>query len=292
MKRILIFLILVLSAGAFAQPKQVILNSNYGRSQTIPVTASMYYAVSVLDSGAVNDTLLVYAVYSQPYREVLLSGVNQDTRKSSKYNVPGAGNPQMYNYYTANCDKLKIKLSAGSTGSMYVTIYAASVDLNPTGNLLDSIGSGLSGKKDKSDTTTYTGYATRAYVNATIGDTSKILHLDQNENMTGDLQYKLLKTTPVAVTNDTLFATTGSVFTKTLSSSVTFKISGLADGQIVTFAVTNTASNYTVAWSALGGLTLYWSGGSAPTQTTGAKTDVYSFQRIGNNIFAAAIQNF
>lgn len=146
-------------------------------------------------------------------------------------------------------------------------------------------------------------------LNAGVGDTAKILHTDQNEVVTGrptfsdlvtfndsilttDVKYTSLRTTPVTVTNDTLYATTGSVFTKTLSADVTFKLSGLADGQIITFAVTNTEHDFTVAWSALGGLTLYWSGGDVPTQTTGAKTDIYIFQRIGNNIYAAAIQNY
>ena len=131
-------------------------------------------------------------------------------------------------------------------------------------------------------------------VNSVAIDTANIAHLDQNEVITGNytINYKYLKTTPVSVTNDTVFASTGSVFTKTLSASVTFKISGLSDGQIITFAVTNTASNYTVAWSALGGQTIVWSGGTTPTQTTGAKTDIYSFQRIGSNIYGAVIQNF
>jgi len=134
--------------------------------------------------------------------------------------------------------------------------------------------------------------------NANQLDTSKIARIDQNEtisgnwNYTGEQQYKLLKSTPLVITNDTVFTNLGSVFTKTLSANTTFKISGLSDSQIITVAVTNTASNYTVTWSALGGLTLVWPGGSTPTQTTGAKTDIYSFQRIGNNIYAAAIQNF
>lgn len=142
-----------------------------------------------------------------------------------------------------------------------------------------------------------------------VGDTSTIAHLNHNENVTGrwsvadlwqfndtviatDVKYTSLRTTPQTITNDTVFATNGSVFTKTLSASITVKLSGLADGQIITVALTNTASNYTVAWSALNSLTLVWSGGSAPTQTTGAKTDFYSFQRIGNNIYGAAVQNF
>lgn len=104
-----------------------------------------------------------------------------------------------------------------------------------------------------SDSTTK--YATPTSVKALIGDTAYIGHTNQAETITGDWSltgapsYKTFKTTPVAITNDTLFATTGSAFTKTLAANTTFKLSGLVDGQTVTLAVTNTASNYTVGWS-------------------------------------------
>lgn len=137
-----------------------------------------------------------------------------------------------------------------------------------------------------------------ASISALIGDTATIVHTNQNETITGNythtgsVDYKTLLSSPVTITNDTVFASTGSVFTKTLSANTSIKLSDLGDGQIITVAITNTASNYTLSWSALGGLTLKWSGNAAPTQTTGAKTDVYSFQRIGNYIYSAVIQNF
>jgi hypothetical protein len=113
-----------------------------------------------------------------------------------------------------------------------------------------------------------------------------------NYMATGTAQYKVLKTSPVTVANDTIHAASGTVFTKTLSGNSTFKLAGLSDGQSITFAVTNTVSNYTVSWSALGGLNLYWPGNSVPVQTTGNHVDLYTFKRIGNDIFGSVVQNY
>lgn len=77
-----------------------------------------------------------------------------------------------------------------------------------------------------------------------------------------------------------------SSFSKTLSANTTFTFANATDGQVIVMTVLNTASNYTVTWP-----TVSWSGGSAPTQTTGAKTDVYTFTKIGSTIFGSAVQN-
>jgi hypothetical protein len=83
---------------------------------------------------------------------------------------------------------------------------------------------------------------------------------------------------------------TGASFTKTLSASTTFTFANSLPGQEIRVAITNTASNYTVAWPA--SPTLKWSGGSAPTQTIGAKTDVYTFVNIGGVIYGSVVQNY
>lgn len=79
----------------------------------------------------------------------------------------------------------------------------------------------------------------------------------------------------------------GDTHTKTLSANTTFTFSNATAGKQIVVAVTNTASNYTVTWP-----TVSWSGGTAPTQTTGAKTDIYTFIQIGSTIYGSAIQNF
>lgn len=78
-----------------------------------------------------------------------------------------------------------------------------------------------------------------------------------------------------------------TTFTKTLGANTTFTFSNLADGKTINVALTNTASNYTVTWP-----TVKWSGGTAPTQTVGAKTDIYTFIRIGGVVYGSAVQNF
>ncbi len=79
---------------------------------------------------------------------------------------------------------------------------------------------------------------------------------------------------------------TGKVFSKTLGANTTFTFSNTTDGQTIVVALTNTASNYTVTWP-----TVSWAGSSAPVQTTGAKTDVYTFIKIGSTFFGSYVQN-
>jgi hypothetical protein len=75
--------------------------------------------------------------------------------------------------------------------------------------------------------------------------------------------------------------------TKTLGANTTFTFSNATDGQTIVVALTNTASNYTVTWP-----TISWTGGVAPTQTIGAKTDVYTFIKIGSTYYGSVVQNF
>jgi hypothetical protein len=83
---------------------------------------------------------------------------------------------------------------------------------------------------------------------------------------------------------------TGASFTKTLSASTTFTFANSVPGQQIVVAITNTVANYTVTWPS--SPTLKWSGGSAPVQTIGAKTDVYTFVNIGGVIYGSVVQNF
>lgn len=80
-----------------------------------------------------------------------------------------------------------------------------------------------------------------------------------------------------------------NTFSKTLSANSTFTFSNTLAGQMITIILTNTASNYTVTWS---DASIRWSGGTPPTQTIGAKSDVYTFVKIGSIIYGSAIQNF
>lgn len=80
---------------------------------------------------------------------------------------------------------------------------------------------------------------------------------------------------------------TGYVFTKTLSANTTFTFSNQLSGQTIVVRVTNTASNWTVTWP-----TVKWPNQVAPTQTTGAFSDVYTFIYDGANTYGSFVQNF
>lgn len=77
-------------------------------------------------------------------------------------------------------------------------------------------------------------------------------------------------------------------FSKSLIANSTFTFSNTKDGQTIRVRLTNTPSNYTVTWPA----SVLWPGGSAPTQTTGAKTDLYTFVRIGLDVYGSVIQDY
>jgi len=78
----------------------------------------------------------------------------------------------------------------------------------------------------------------------------------------------------------------GPSHSKTLSANTTFTFANALDGQTINVAVTNTAGNFTVTWP-----TVQWPGGAAPTQTVGAKTDVYTFTKVGAIIFGNVSAN-
>ena len=81
----------------------------------------------------------------------------------------------------------------------------------------------------------------------------------------------------------------GGLYTKTLAANTTFTFSNMTAGQTIVIALTNTASNFTVTWPA----GAKWSGGTAPTQTTGAKTDVYTCIAFdASNAYCSYVQNF
>ena len=121
-----------------------------------------------------------------------------------------------------------------------------------------------------------------------------------NVTVTGNSSTKTVALTlPVAATKPVLIPPSasisasaidwslGNVFYKTLGANTTFTFSNITDGQTIDVAVTNTASNWTVTWP-----TVSWSGGSAPTQTTGAHTDVYTFVRVNGVTYGSVVQNF
>lgn len=79
-----------------------------------------------------------------------------------------------------------------------------------------------------------------------------------------------------------------SAFAKTLAANTTITFSNQTAGQVIVVRLTNTASNYTVTWP----VAVLWSGGVAPTQTVGAKSDVITLFYDGTNTYGSTVQNF
>lgn len=103
---------------------------------------------------------------------------------------------------------------------------------------------------------------------------------------------------PVKVVNATIAAqalsasaidwSKGNVFTKTLSANTTLTFLNQTSGQTIVVRLTNTASNYTVTWP--GGV--LWPGGTPPTETIGAKSDVITCVYDGTSTYCNSVQNF
>lgn len=79
---------------------------------------------------------------------------------------------------------------------------------------------------------------------------------------------------------------TGGWYTKTLGANTTFTFSNVAPG-CINIRLTNTASNYTVAWPSM-----EWPEDTPPTQTVGAKSDAYVICNDGTNTFGSVVQDY
>jgi len=97
-----------------------------------------------------------------------------------------------------------------------------------------------------------------------------------------------------SVTATSIDWATGNYFYLTLAGNTTFTFANVPTtgiSQTINIRITNTASNYTVAWPA----TVRWPAGTTPTQTTGAgKTDIITL--ISDPVlgiqYATSVQNF
>lgn len=120
-----------------------------------------------------------------------------------------------------------------------------------------------------------------------------------NNTWAGSNTFNAVSTKALSSTVTTLTGTTSvdidwslsNTFVKTLSgtpgAATTITFSNTTSGQIITIALTNTASNYTVVWPAIS-----WVGNVAPTQTIGAKTDIYTIIKINSTFYGSYVQNF
>lgn len=140
---------------------------------------------------------------------------------------------------------------------------------------------------------------TRILAKLTASDSTRIAYLDKDNTFTRDmvvdssLNVRVYKVkSVVAIADSTINCNLSNQFSKTLGATQRFVFTNFDEGQTVNVAVTNTASNYVVTWVNPAGLTIKWSGGTQPVQTVGAKVDVWTFIRMGTNIYGSVVQNF
>lgn len=174
-------------------------------------------------------------------------------------------------------------------------IFKGNGKLNLTDNLYLSANKSIdfgSGNLNISDALTY-NLLIRQYDGATLDTTLYISGMDSSVTTYGNLisvSYK--QKSVVTIADSVINCNLSNTFQKTLSATQRFVISNIGDGQTLNIAVTNTASNYKVTWVDPDGLTIKWADSIVPVQTIGAKTDVWTFVRIGTVIYGNVIQNF
>lgn len=111
-------------------------------------------------------------------------------------------------------------------------------------------------------------------------------HISNNTGTnTGDQSQTTQAISASAIDWDDLYLA-GGLYTKTLGANTTFTFSNAVAGQCIIIRLTNTASNYTVTWP-----TMKWAGGSAPTMTVGAKSDIYTIIYDGTDYFGSYVQD-
>ena len=144
-----------------------------------------------------------------------------------------------------------------------------------------------------------TAISTRAYALSMKLDTTSLSNrINTKLNYNDTTLTKALYSTVIDITDngdtgkDTIDARLSNNFTKdSIGVSKTITVNNLTDGQglNITLGVTG---NYTITFD-FPGLTLKYSGGSTPTQTTtNGKIDVWTFIRHGLIVYGSAIQNF
>jgi hypothetical protein len=82
----------------------------------------------------------------------------------------------------------------------------------------------------------------------------------------------------------------GNTKIKALTVNTTLNMINTVNGAQISVIIYNSGT-FTVDWSCTEA-PIIWSGGIAPVQTTGGKTDIYSFIRAGGKIYGTYIQNF
>lgn len=146
--------------------------------------------------------------------------------------------------------------SSGPDLSQYATVSALNTTNTNVSNLTTKVG-------------TVESTANTASTNASAAKTTAEAAMPKSGGtFTGGVFEKV-----VAMTNNTINASTGSYFTKTITANTTFTISGVPSGSASTISLILTnGGNFTVTWPS----SFKWAEGTPPTLTTDG-TDLLTF---------------
>lgn len=173
--------------------QEVILNENFPVMQVNLKTSGDNLTVVMRDSSnSVTDTVEIYAVYDNPFRKVLLSGVDQGDRKLYNKLIPGDGEIKAYNFYAPGTARFELRLlNENPAGRTLISLSGTGATLAPRSSLdLDTT---LIAFKDKNDTITgdwlFTGTTTMNYL---VVDSFLVNYVGtaQTVNATYEYRYK------------------------------------------------------------------------------------------------------
>jgi len=131
-----------------------------------------------------------------------------------------------------------------------------------------------------SSTTTVSGTAFLGNAIGASGDTSM-------KNIYGYARIESPAQSASAAGNETINCSLKSIALKT-GGNASITLNDLAEGQTFTLVVTSTGSAYTITWSP----TIKWPSAVVPVPTSNAnRRDIYTFTKIGGEIFGTAIKD-
>ena len=104
---------------------------------------------------------------------------------------------------------------------------------------------------------------------------------------TDTVQSETFLSTPSGINATNIDWSISTYHTKTLGANTTFTFSNEQEGQEIKVLLTNTTDGWDVTWPA----TVKWTGESAPTMTSGIKTDIYTFLKV-SDIYGSYEQNY
>lgn len=133
---ILLLLSIVGIATAQNNPQAILRQGSVNSSEIVLSGARDNIYVTVRDTGSTyTDSIYVYAVFKDPYREILLSGVNQDTRSVEQVLVPGTSSTGGWNMPTLGATSIRVVFAnqqSVTNRTTWITVVGTSSSLGAT----------------------------------------------------------------------------------------------------------------------------------------------------------------